>query len=101
MKVMPNASIGQGFGLCSPFGFTVVKLTASVFFTGMTETATVVSIWPLSQHIGTHGGAGQLLPGNVARVMKEDGSLADYEEEGELHVKGPSVVLRYINNDEA
>lgn len=67
----------------------------------MTETCTVITMFPLSQHIGTLGSAGQLLPGNIARVVKADGKLADYEEEGELHVKAPSAALRYLNNEEA
>lgn len=43
-------------------------------------------------------GAGQLIPGTVARVVKVDGSLAGYDEPGELVIKSPSVALGYINN---
>ena len=56
---------------------------------------------PITQRIGTLGSAGQLIPGCVARVVKADGSLADYEEEGELVVTGPQMALRYTNNEEA
>jgi acyl-CoA synthetase (AMP-forming)/AMP-acid ligase II len=41
------------------------------------------------------------LPGIVARVVKEDGSLAGYEEPGELIIKTPSVALGYANNAQA
>lgn len=80
-KVFPNAMIGQGYGL--------------------TETATsVVAMDPTKLH-GTIGAAGQLLPGIVAHVLKEDGSLAREGEQGELIVTGPSMALRYRNNEEA
>ncbi|KAL5494984.1 hypothetical protein ACEPAI_446 [Sanghuangporus weigelae] len=81
IKVLPNAQVGQGYG--------------------MTETCTSIAMVPTTQRIGTLGSAGQLLPGCIARVVKADGSLADYEEEGELHITGPSMALRYTNNEEA
>lgn len=67
----------------------------------MTETSTSVTMFPTTQYIGTLGSAGQLIPGTIARIVKIDGILADYDEEGELHVTGPSMALRYLNNDEA
>ncbi|THH06349.1 hypothetical protein EW145_g4156 [Phellinidium pouzarii] len=81
IKVIPNASIGQGYG--------------------MTETCATISMIPVSQHIGTFGSAGQLIPETTARVVKADGTLAGYDEEGELHVTGPQMALRYTNNEEA
>ncbi|KNZ82078.1 putative 4-coumarate--CoA ligase 3 [Termitomyces sp. J132] len=47
------------------------------------------------------GGAGQLLPGIIARAIKADGSLAGFDEVGELFIKTPSVALGYVNNAEA
>lgn len=67
--------------------------------TGMTEVA--ISQFPVTQRIGTLGSAGQLLPGCVARVVKADGSLADYDEEGELHIASPNLALRYTNDEKA
>ncbi|KLO20729.1 phenylacetyl-CoA ligase [Schizopora paradoxa] len=81
VKVLPNATIGQGYG--------------------MTETCTTVSMVPITQHIGKLGSAGQLMPGCVARVIKSDGALAGVGEEGELVVKGPQMALRYSNNEQA
>ncbi|KAG6878294.1 hypothetical protein C0993_009300 [Termitomyces sp. T159_Od127] len=52
-------------------------------------------------HIGQAYGAGQLLPGTIARAVKSDGSLAGYNEAGELYLKTPSVALGYANNEEA
>lgn len=56
---------------------------------------------PPTQKIGTVGSAGQLIPGIRAKVVKEDGSLAREGEQGELIVTGPSMALRYINNEAA
>ncbi|EMD37009.1 hypothetical protein CERSUDRAFT_114908 [Gelatoporia subvermispora B] len=78
---LPNAGIAQAYG--------------------MTETCTTVS-WPnLYQKIGTPGSSGLLLPGTVARVVKEDGSLAKYGEPGQLVVRSPAQALRYLDNDQA
>ncbi|KAI5124184.1 hypothetical protein M0805_000989 [Coniferiporia weirii] len=81
IKVLPKATIGQGYG--------------------MTETCTTVSMIPITQHIGTPGSAGQLVPGVIARVVRADGTVADYDEEGELQVRGPQMALRYTNNEQA
>lgn len=80
-KVIPNASIGQGYGL--------------------TETCASVAMIPPTQRVGTVGSAGQLIPGIVARVVKPDGSLASEGEQGELVVTGPSMSLGYFNNEAA
>ncbi|KZP31139.1 phenylacetyl-CoA ligase [Athelia psychrophila] len=81
LKVIPNASVGQGYG--------------------MTETCTSISMYPVSQHIGTVGSAGEILPGIEFRVLKEDGQLAGPGEPGELMVKGPSNALGYFLNEKA
>ncbi|KAF7965524.1 hypothetical protein HWV62_43070 [Athelia sp. TMB] len=79
-KRLPGAMIGQGYG--------------------MTETATTVSSMRLGQRV-TNGGAGALIPGVRARVVKADGTLAKVGETGELVVTGPSMALRYANNEQA
>lgn len=71
------------------------------YVTGMTETSTTVCMFPWHQRLGTLGSAGQFAPGIRARVVKEDGSLATYGEQGELVVTGPSMALGYANNAEA
>ncbi|KAG8707022.1 hypothetical protein FRC11_007756 [Ceratobasidium sp. 423] len=83
MKQVPNLSVGQGYG--------------------MTETATTVLMAPL-EHMGTGGvpgSAGRILPDTVAKVVKADGTLAGFDEPGELVVKGPQMALRYSNNEQA
>ncbi|KAF9047218.1 amp dependent CoA ligase [Rhodocollybia butyracea] len=78
-KLLPMAQIGQAYGA--------------------TEATGVVSIWPVGQHHGISGG--ELIPGIVARLIKKDGSLAGYNEPGELHVKTPSAALGYYGNVKA
>lgn len=95
-QVLPNALIGQGYGL---FKF-MFRLSRLLVRTGLTETATIALMSP-TQKIGTVGSAGQLIPGIVARVVKEDGSLASEGERGELVVTGPAMALRYLDNPEA
>ena len=48
--------------------------------------------------MGTPGSVGQLLPGVRAKVVKGDGTLAGYDEPGELVVTGPQMTLGYLNN---
>ncbi|KAJ5343266.1 hypothetical protein MYU51_021385 [Penicillium brevicompactum] len=80
LKLYPNVGIRQGYGL--------------------TETCTVVS--------STHpndiflGSSGALVPGFEARIMTpENEEITKYDTPGELVVRGPSVVLGYLNNDKA
>ena len=80
-KVLPNAVIGQGYG--------------------MTETSTTISMFAGDTRISKVGSSGRLMPGLIAKVVKPDGSLAKEGEEGELVVKGPSMALRYLNNPTA
>ncbi|KAF9474156.1 phenylacetyl-CoA ligase [Pholiota conissans] len=80
-EMFPNAQIGQAYG--------------------MTETCTATTMWPVTQKRGVSGSSGILLPGVIARVVKEDGSLAGFDEAGELVVKTPSVALSYSNNAQA
>ncbi|KAI0308291.1 amp dependent CoA ligase [Multifurca ochricompacta] len=79
MKLLPQAVIGQGYGL--------------------TETCTSVAMVPLTQKVGIIGSAGQLIPGVRARVLKQDGTPANIGEPGELVVKAPSLALRYLNDE--
>ncbi|PFH48606.1 hypothetical protein AMATHDRAFT_149468 [Amanita thiersii Skay4041] len=47
------------------------------------------------------GATGVLLPGMEARVVREDGTEADFDEVGELWVRGANLALGYFNNEEA
>ncbi|KIK57454.1 hypothetical protein GYMLUDRAFT_172807 [Collybiopsis luxurians FD-317 M1] len=82
LRVLPNiVHLGQGYG--------------------MTETCGTVSMFPLSQKIGTLGSGGQLLPGTRAKVVKEDGTIAQIGEVGELYVQGGQIALGYFGDEKA
>ncbi|KAF9257524.1 amp dependent CoA ligase [Marasmius fiardii PR-910] len=80
-RLLPNAHIGQAYG--------------------MTETCTATTCWPIEQKRGTSGCAGKLMPGVKTRIVKSDGSLAGYDEAGELVVYSPSNAIGYFNNEQA
>ncbi|KAG0709235.1 hypothetical protein DFH29DRAFT_1074958 [Suillus ampliporus] len=81
VQIFPNADLGQSYGT--------------------TESCTVITTWALDKKCDLSGGAGQLLPGIIGRVEKPDGTLADFDEPGELVVKTQSLALGYANNSEA
>ncbi|KAG1739780.1 hypothetical protein EDD22DRAFT_1008313 [Suillus occidentalis] len=100
MKVNPNAQIGQGYGGSATSYF----LDADVHRTwnpGLTETSTSLTTHSVNQKIGVPASAGRLLPGVVARVVKPDGSLAGFNEPGELRVKTHSLALGNWNDEQA
>lgn len=47
------------------------------------------------------GSVGVLLPGMEGRIVREDGYEADYDEPGELWLRGRNVALGYYNNEKA
>jgi len=48
------------------------------------------------------GSSGSLLPGFECKLVSLEGNeITGYDQPGELLVKGPSVVLGYLNNDKA
>jgi long-subunit acyl-CoA synthetase (AMP-forming) len=47
------------------------------------------------------GSTGILLPYLEARIIREDGSDADYDEIGELVLRSPTIALGYLNNEKA
>ncbi|CEL63170.1 hypothetical protein RSOLAG1IB_05210 [Rhizoctonia solani AG-1 IB] len=83
-RALPNIHFGQAYG--------------------MTETSTIVTMVPL-EHApgpgGVAGSAGRLIQSTIAKVIKSDGTLAGYDEPGELAVMGPQMTLRYEGNESA
>ena len=67
----------------------------------MTEAVGSVCFPQLEQKICTPGSAGRLLPGMIARVVKPDGSLAGFNELGQLAIKSDAIALGYLNNEDA
>ncbi|KAF9028932.1 phenylacetyl-CoA ligase [Hymenopellis radicata] len=78
LSVLPDIELGQAYG--------------------MTETCGAVSMYPVNQRIGRLGSGGQLLPGTSAKIVKEDGTLANDGEPGELYIQGGQVALGYFGN---
>jgi len=81
IDIFPNAAIGQSYGT--------------------TESCTAINTWSLENKCDLSGSAGQLIPGITARVEKADGTLAEFDEPGELVVRTPSLALGYAGNPEA
>ncbi|KAJ7816593.1 hypothetical protein B0H14DRAFT_2521377 [Mycena olivaceomarginata] len=79
INLFPDAHIGQAYGE----------------FSVMVRSQTM---WPTRSKRGANGG--ELVPGVSARLIKSDGTLADYNEPGELYLKTPAAALRYLDNEE-
>ncbi|EKM79646.1 hypothetical protein AGABI1DRAFT_128792 [Agaricus bisporus var. burnettii JB137-S8] len=80
-----------------------------VFFSdgyGMSETTVSAIVRPYPGTLNgrleaLQGSSGVLLPGMEARIVREDGSEAGFNEVGELWLKGGNVVLGYFDNVDA
>jgi acyl-CoA synthetase (AMP-forming)/AMP-acid ligase II len=70
---------------------------------GLSETcAFVFTHWSDATREATRRSMGRLLPGNQLRVIDPDtGRALGVDEEGELAVKGPTLMLRYLGKDPA
>ncbi|TFY59370.1 hypothetical protein EVJ58_g5824 [Rhodofomes roseus] len=78
LETLPGIDLGQGYEACA-----------------------AVTMFPVSQKVGTPGSAGQLVPGTIAKVVKPDGSLAGVGESGELLIQGGQITLGYYGNEAA
>ncbi|KAF1922803.1 amp dependent CoA ligase [Didymella exigua CBS 183.55] len=67
---------------------------------GLTETCTVVTSTALDDV--WFGSSGSILPDIECKIITPEGNeVTGYDQPGELLVKGPAVVLGYLNNDKA
>jgi hypothetical protein len=99
-KLYPNVLIRQGYGKFQNPSHPTPKLKPKLTHPGLTETCTVVS--STHPHDIFLGSSGALIPGFEARIMTpENEEITEYNTPGELVVRGPSVVLGYLNNDKA
>ncbi|KAG6916030.1 hypothetical protein DXG01_008753 [Tephrocybe rancida] len=96
-ELFPDAQIGQAYGTSALIQLNH-PLTAD---SGLTEMTTTLAMMTGTQKRGPVGSGGKLLPGVQARVIRPDGSLADYGELGALIVKGPAAALGYLNDEQA
>ncbi|PPQ84132.1 hypothetical protein CVT25_003343 [Psilocybe cyanescens] len=81
IKLLPQAYICQGYG--------------------STETSGAISMPPLEPKHSRLNSSGVLAPGVRARVVKPDGTLAGYDEEGELQIRTPAIATGYLNDETA
>ncbi|KAI0260236.1 acetyl-CoA synthetase-like protein [Gloeopeniophorella convolvens] len=83
----PNAPhFGEGFGM-SECTLAAIQLAWPGSLGGRAERV--------------RGMTGLLLPSMEARIVREDGTDADYDEAGELWLRGPNVGLGYWKNEKA
>ncbi|EGC46875.1 AMP dependent CoA ligase [Histoplasma capsulatum var. duboisii H88] len=67
---------------------------------GLTETTAVATA--TSPHDIFFGSSGSLLPSIEARLVSADGNdIEEYDTPGELLLRGPTIVLGYLNNEAA
>lgn len=78
------------------------KITNTVLIEGygLTECSPVVTVNPLSIK-AYKGSIGLPLPSTDIKLLDEDGNEVAIGEAGEMHVKGPQVMLGYLNRPKA
>lgn len=68
---------------------------------GMTETTCVATCFPYPEHDVT-GSVGRLFPGLDVKLVDDHGKdITGYDIRGEMCIRGPTVVLGYLDNPEA
>lgn len=73
---------------------------------GMSEATIAALTLPSSRSLGGRlkrikGSSGVLLPGVEARLLRDDGTEADFDETGELYIKSQNVSPGYWDNEKA
>ncbi|KAG9498440.1 hypothetical protein J7337_009245 [Fusarium musae] len=68
---------------------------------GMTEATMAVTLFAPDEFDVSHAGVGYLVPSMQMKILKDDGQMAGYDEEGEALIRGPNVFKGYYRNPEA
>lgn len=68
---------------------------------GMTETTCIATFFPYPEHDVT-GSVGRLCPGLDVKLVDDEGrDITGYDVRGEMCIRGPTVILGYLDNPEA
>jgi len=96
-----KAAMGGGTAVQKPVAIAWENLTGLrlVEGYGMTEASPVITANPFNGNarIGT---IGMPIPSTLVRIVKEDGTVAEVGESGEIQVQGPQVMKGYYNKPE-
>lgn len=99
------SSLRKIFSGAAPLGAELAEEAASrvdcpvVQGYGMTEISPVSHITP--EFKARPGSSGVTVPNTISRIIDENGKDLGPNEDGELLVKGPQVMMGYLNNPEA
>lgn len=64
----------------------------------MTEATMAVTLFAPDEFDVSHMGVGYLVPNMEMKILKDDGQLAGYDEEGEALIRGPNIFKGYYRN---
>jgi long-chain acyl-CoA synthetase len=94
--------LGGGMAVQQPVAQRWQSITGKVLIEGygLTECSPVVSVNPFNftQH---NGSIGLPLPSTDIKILDDNGNEVEFGDSGELYVKGPQVMLGYLNRQEA
>ncbi|BFZ57832.1 hypothetical protein PYCC9005_004886 [Savitreella phatthalungensis] len=68
---------------------------------GLSETSPTSNTTPWDKWDTLQGSVGPLVPNLLAKIVSDDEKELDYEQDGEIWFKGPSVMQGYLNNAKA